>query len=81
MTGIVPVPEFKIQSLDLKASYVAAGYDKDAEQVFFTEYDIYGNVIDRVKGNEGEAILRRPEGFSIIVMQKDGLVLDSKTIK
>lgn len=81
LTGIVPTPEFKIQSLDLKTSYVAAGYDKDAEDVYFTEYDIYGNVIDRVKGNGGEAILRRPEGFSIIVMQKDGLVLDSKTIK
>ncbi len=81
LTGIATSNEYKIRSLETNGESITVCYDLKAEDISFTEYDIYGNIIDKTNGVEGRAILKKADGFSVVVMQKDGLVLDSRTIK
>ncbi len=56
-------------------------YNSDSNKILFKTFDIYGNLIDSRNGSGGMVELRSGDNMSIVVMEKDGVVIDSRTIK
>ena len=80
LTSTTATPDLKIESVSNYGSRTKISYNSDNEEVNFKLYDIYGNLIDETDGDNGNAYLKSIDAFSVVVMEKDGVVVDSKRI-
>ena len=80
LTSTTATPDLKIESVSNYGSQTKISYNSDNEEVNFKLYDIYGNLVDETVGDNGNAYLKSIDAFSVIVMEKDGVAVDSKRI-
>lgn len=71
----------KIESMSYSNDLIQIKYNSDSNKILFKTFDIYGNLIDSRNGSGGMVELRSGDNMSIVVMEKDGVVIDSRTIK
>lgn len=69
-----------ISSIDSDGDYYKIQYSSDNDEVIFRVYDIYGNLKDTAKGNQGCATLSKGQTIEIVTMEIENQVVDSRRV-
>lgn len=69
-----------IESISKIGGECLVSYKSTKADVEIVTFDVFGNIIDRNIGVDGKARMRTHAGFSVVTLQSEGCILDSKTI-